>query len=267
MDTHAQRNKALSLQAKGLHAYLMQLPPDWQITIEGLTKTCTDGRTAIASSMNELILAGYVTRQPKKGGANQFSGIEYHVFEQPDFASEFEESTVSRFSACGKPERGKTARGKPEASNNDSTVRIKGLNSEEEGIAQAREKNETGLGPKAVNGFTPGAPPAPFTAFNAQAALDSLPTDQPTLEAFVRRTGLNSAEYGSFCADFKVHCAALGQEYHKRADLIRHFLNWAGAKVQYAAKAAVPPTPRQAGRPGTMPVSTSYDLKNQSFRP
>lgn len=264
-DTHAARNRDLSWQAKGVHDFLMQLPPDFKVTIEGLVAYSPDGRTCCRSAINELVQAGYVVRTQKKGEGGKFGEYEYHVFERPEYAEDFDVTDV-RFSDVGLTDVGFSDVGKPDTIKVLSVLKIKGLKSEEEGVANAREKNETGSAPvKPLTGQA--AAPAPFTIFNTQGALDALPADQPTLEAFVRRTGLKSAEYGAFCADFKVHCTALGQDYPKRADLIRHFLNWADAKATYAAKAVLPPTPRQNRRPGTVPVSTNYDSSKQSFRP
>ena len=86
-------NPNLSLKAKGLLAYLLSKPDDWQIYQSELALHFTDGKASLKTAMNELINAGYITRnQPRKNG--KFSSNEYVVYEVA--------ITADRFSVGGK---------------------------------------------------------------------------------------------------------------------------------------------------------------------
>ena len=76
------KNKGISLKAKGLMGYLLSLPSDWNLSINGIVACSKEGRRAIGNIINELIDAGYIERnQVRKNG--KFIGYDYLVFEQP----------------------------------------------------------------------------------------------------------------------------------------------------------------------------------------
>ena len=76
------KNKTISLKAKGLMAYLLSLPSDWDLSINGIVSTSIEGRGAIGNIFKELIAAGYIERiQIRDKG--KFVGYDYFVFEQP----------------------------------------------------------------------------------------------------------------------------------------------------------------------------------------
>lgn len=76
------KNKGISLKAKGLMGYLLSLPSDWNLSINGIVACSKEGRRAIGNIINELIAAGYIERnQVRKNG--KFIGYDYFVFEQP----------------------------------------------------------------------------------------------------------------------------------------------------------------------------------------
>lgn len=79
----ALRNPDLSWKAKGLLSYIMSLPQDWKINVKDLSKRSSDGRTATASALNELINAGYATREQVKEHG-RFVGVVYTVTDCPE---------------------------------------------------------------------------------------------------------------------------------------------------------------------------------------
>jgi len=87
----------LSWKAKGLLAYLMSKPSDWEIWTRDLVKRSTDGRTAVLSGLNELIQFGYATREQIKKDDGTFGPVELIVYEVPQ----------SGFPLTGKPLTGK----------------------------------------------------------------------------------------------------------------------------------------------------------------
>lgn len=76
------KNKGISLKAKGLMGYLLSLPSDWNLSINGIVACSKEGRALISSTIKELINAGYIERVAirEKG---RFKGYDYFVFENP----------------------------------------------------------------------------------------------------------------------------------------------------------------------------------------
>ena len=82
ISNNALRNPELSWKAKGLLSYIMSLPQDWKLNVKDLSKRSSDGRTATASALNELISAGYATREQVKEHG-RFVGVVYTVTDCP----------------------------------------------------------------------------------------------------------------------------------------------------------------------------------------
>ena len=78
------KNKGISLKAKGLMAYLLSLPNDWNLSINGIVACSKEGRGAIRNTFTELISAGYIERKQVRD-KGKFVGYDYFVFEQPKF--------------------------------------------------------------------------------------------------------------------------------------------------------------------------------------
>jgi len=72
----------ISFKAKGIWAYLMSKPDDWQVYVSQLVKAGIDGKSAIYSGIKELIKAGYMEKTViRKNG--KISHYEYSVNEEP----------------------------------------------------------------------------------------------------------------------------------------------------------------------------------------
>jgi hypothetical protein len=77
-------DKDLSWKAKGLLAYLLSKPDDWEVYVSHLKKQSTDGRDSTAAGLKELENNGYITRRQVKNELNQFTGYEYTIREVPE---------------------------------------------------------------------------------------------------------------------------------------------------------------------------------------
>lgn len=75
------RDETLSLRARGLLAQLMSHSIGWEITVESLVRVNPEGRDAIRKAMNELIDAGYLTREQGRGDHNKFGNMTYVITE------------------------------------------------------------------------------------------------------------------------------------------------------------------------------------------
>lgn len=95
-------NQDLSLKAKGLLAYLLSLPDDWQIYESEIVKHHSDGKDSLRSAIKELIDSGYILRERIRNEKGQLQGSNYLVYEVPTYS-------------------GKSNIGKPATTNNNIT--------------------------------------------------------------------------------------------------------------------------------------------------
>ena len=75
------KDPSLSWAAKGLLAYLLSLPEEWEVHLRDLFSRSADGRRPTEAAMNELIEAGYVK---KEQGKNYRRNTKYTVYETPN---------------------------------------------------------------------------------------------------------------------------------------------------------------------------------------
>jgi hypothetical protein len=76
-------DKRLSLDAKGLHCWLLSRPPDWTFKLARIAPLLGIGRDKIERLFRELIEAGYVDRiQERTDG--RWGPVDYVVFDDPE---------------------------------------------------------------------------------------------------------------------------------------------------------------------------------------
>lgn len=103
------QDSILSARAKGLLAYLLSLPNDWQIYELEIARHFSDGRDSIRAGVKELIRRGYVIRGKRlRNELGQLRGYEYDVYEVP------QNQTLN-------PYDGKPYVGESDTTNNDKT--------------------------------------------------------------------------------------------------------------------------------------------------
>ncbi len=88
------RDKNLSMKAKGLLGMLLGLPPDWNLTIAGLSTISKEGTRSISTIMTELINNGYVVRNAKRKN-NRYDGYSYVVYETSNLQERCFEDTAN----------------------------------------------------------------------------------------------------------------------------------------------------------------------------
>ena len=97
------RDKNLSLKARGLHHFMLSFPVDWEFNLDHLIRESGEGRTAIASAIQELADHRYLKKERVKNQDGQFTGWIYDIYELPQCVNdEGYEPTY------GKPESRKT---------------------------------------------------------------------------------------------------------------------------------------------------------------
>jgi hypothetical protein len=85
------RDATLSWRARGLLAYLLSLPTDWEVSFTHLEKQASEGRTALRSALGELEAGGYVRRQRLNTDDGQFRWVTF-VYERPQMPVEATQS-------------------------------------------------------------------------------------------------------------------------------------------------------------------------------
>ena len=76
-------DKELSLKAKGLLAFLLSKPDDWQVYIRALANELKESKDTIAGIINELIAHRYVKRKQLRNAKGEIEGYEYTIYEVP----------------------------------------------------------------------------------------------------------------------------------------------------------------------------------------
>jgi hypothetical protein len=82
IDRTALQDSRLSWKCRGLLAYLLSLPDEWEIYVNELTNHATDGRDSTSTAINELIKFGYIVRE-RKTENGKFKGFNYTVSDIP----------------------------------------------------------------------------------------------------------------------------------------------------------------------------------------
>ena len=78
-----QRDRTITLKAKGLLSQMFSLPNDWDYTLKGLAYINMEGIDAIRSGIRELERAGYIERTRIRDDHGRLRGTKYKVFAKP----------------------------------------------------------------------------------------------------------------------------------------------------------------------------------------
>lgn len=78
----------LTWKAKGILAYFLCLPDNWEINRKEVVKHAKDGETSLDKGIQELIDFGYCKMAQIRGEDGKFYGYEYEVFETPQIENE-----------------------------------------------------------------------------------------------------------------------------------------------------------------------------------
>lgn len=96
IDKRMLEDPRLSWKAKGILAYLMGRPNDWEVQVQDLTKRSTGGRDSIYSALKELRAAGYAKLKTIRS-KGQFVSREWIIRDTP----------LPGFPDLGRPDQGK----------------------------------------------------------------------------------------------------------------------------------------------------------------
>ncbi len=76
----------LSFKAKGILAYVLSKPDNWQVRVSDLVKRSDDGETAVYSGLNELKQYGYLRKYPVRidGKIHHWESVVYEIPTTPE---------------------------------------------------------------------------------------------------------------------------------------------------------------------------------------
>jgi hypothetical protein len=77
------RDKRISLKAKGLLGLVIDLPRSWDFSIAGLISICKEEEDAIRSAIRELKQFGYVAYERSRDDKGHLKNTSYHFYENP----------------------------------------------------------------------------------------------------------------------------------------------------------------------------------------
>ncbi len=83
MDKRPINDAKLSFKAKGILAYVLSKPNDWETQIADLINHGTEGEYAIRAGIKELIDAGYCVRRNERNADGSFNRFVLEFYEQP----------------------------------------------------------------------------------------------------------------------------------------------------------------------------------------
>jgi len=88
-------DRRVTWKAKGLLSFLLSKPAGWEVKVSHLIRQSPDKDTAVRTAINELIAAGYITRNTQTKEANgKFSAADYDVYEEPKVTPEKEVKSI-----------------------------------------------------------------------------------------------------------------------------------------------------------------------------
>lgn len=107
IDNEGLHSRTLSWQATGLWAWFMSKPDDWEVNLENLCSSKTNGKDSTLSTLAELEDAGYLIYQRWRNSTGRFESA-YTVFESPEQLNEWkEEADPQELSSIARVSKGK----------------------------------------------------------------------------------------------------------------------------------------------------------------
>lgn len=83
MSNSHQRDRSITLKAKGLLSLILSLPDGWDYSLNGLATLSSDGLDSTRAALNNLGEHGYIIRRQLFDKRGRFAKCEYTVYERP----------------------------------------------------------------------------------------------------------------------------------------------------------------------------------------
>lgn len=203
----------LSWGAKGLHAYLMSMPDNWQVQVANLQKCATNGRDAVRGFLSELERLGYIKKSLNRNQeTGKFGGYDYLVLEIPDSTeintspeteNPFAVDLAVQLPTPEKPFTGNPAPENPPLISNKYNNKLINKTAAEEDNQKEQESVETSLPAAAVkkSNFVKNSNVVQLSRFQGQSRMDVSQADATigqVLTAYQEQAILKTIETLSF---------------------------------------------------------------------
>lgn len=113
------KDQRLGLTERGMLLTLLSLPPDWNFTVEGMTKILPDGRDRIRTAMNNLKRYGYVRQAQGRREDGSFDSGYMEIYHKPFDVSRVNDKPPSVLPSSENPTSGKAIQVNNHISNNN----------------------------------------------------------------------------------------------------------------------------------------------------
>lgn len=113
MDKSGLTDRRLSLRARGMLAYFLTKPDDWEINIRDLMRQTPEGREALTTAMRELEKYGYAVKTLYRDDRGRLRGYITTIYETPALALTDIHTTEVSFPEVGSYEVGSREVGQP----------------------------------------------------------------------------------------------------------------------------------------------------------
>lgn len=120
------KDQRLGLTERGMLLTLLSLPPDWEFTVEGMTKILPDGRDRIRNAMNNLKKHGYVRQVQERREDGSFDSGYLEIYHRTFDASSGNEKPLSVSLSSENPKSGKPSQVNNYISNNNNNYECVG---------------------------------------------------------------------------------------------------------------------------------------------
>lgn len=215
----------LSYRARGVLAYLLTKPDEWEVNMKEIESGGKEGREAIQAAFKELQALGYASLNVERGKGGVFAGKKWTINECPDGKTE---KPFVR-SSDGKTEKPKTRITVPiiitdtvVSTELEDDVDARDLEAEIEKAIQDLKADKEKKAPP-----IPRTPPAPLQP------ISQLSAENPAIKnTFINSRKLPPERFEEMVAAFDSEMDATKEHHHGESDLIKHFLNWAGNKIR-----------------------------------
>lgn len=230
----------LSWRARGILAYLLSKPDNWQVSVKDIQLGGKEGREAVQAAMKELEKIGYARLESDRGQDGRVLGKRWVICEEP----------INWFSVRRMPTDERVSRrtvsptvGKHDTNNN------KGNNNETEEEAAATEKKSSPLKAEKENPtpHIPAAPPSPapgatFGAVDPAAEAERMRGNQSLRDTFSMTRRIPADRFDAYLSEFVREVSATEEAHYGTRAFRSHFLNWSEKRYRIAKDQAATTT-------------------------
>jgi DNA-binding transcriptional MocR family regulator len=89
------QDTTITSKARGILTYLLSFPEDWTVSIQALSKQLIEGRDSISAAFDELIAAGYVSREQERRKDGSFGELTYYVYAEKQAQSPLVDAPIA----------------------------------------------------------------------------------------------------------------------------------------------------------------------------